>query len=121
MISADEIKKRQQAAGTYVEPPARQFRGCTLKERLELKEWAISLKGGCCRLCGYSNRTALEFHHLSPHEKEFSISTAINRVRFDSIERVKVLLTTELVKCVLLCANCHREVEAGFVEAPSGS
>ena len=44
--------------------------------------------------------SALEFHHLDPKEKDFSISTNIK-----SLDLIK----KELDKCILLCANCHRE------------
>lgn len=94
---------------------ARQFRGCTLKERLELKHWAVETGGGCCRLCGYQKcMSALEFHHLEPHKKQFSISAAISHIRFQGIEDCKRELAAEIAKCVLLCANCHREVESGY-------
>jgi hypothetical protein len=63
--------------------------------------------GGRCSLCGYERYIgALGFHHLDPAEKRFSISylgasRALGRAR------------AEAQKCVLLCANCHAEVEAG--------
>jgi hypothetical protein len=63
--------------------------------------------GGACKLCGYARcLSALEFHHLAPAEKQFSLSQhGVTR----SIERAR----EEAQKCVLLCANCHAEVEAG--------
>ena len=70
---------------------------------------AIEYKGGKCILCGYDKCSrALEFHHVNPEEKEFGISKD-GATR--SWEKVKI----ELDKCVLLCANCHREVESGLV------
>jgi len=71
---------------------------------------AIDYKGGKCIVCGYNKCTwALEFHHIDPKEKEFSIS---DKGYTRSWDKVKI----ELDKCVLLCANCHREVEAGFTQ-----
>lgn len=46
--------------------------------------------------------SAMEFHHINPLEKDFSISSNINM----SYEKIK----KELDKCILLCANCHREI-----------
>ena len=63
--------------------------------------------GGECALCGYSHcPAALEFHHLDPATKEFSVS---QRGVTRSFERA----LAEARKCVLLCANCHAEVEGG--------
>ena len=76
----------------------------TKKKRKELKLKSIEYKGGCCQKCGYSKCVdALEFHHLHSNEKDFGISASgITR----SWDKIKV----ELDKCVLLCANCHREL-----------
>lgn len=73
------------------------------KRRVKVKKMAIDYKGGCCSKCGYNKcESALEFHHLDPSEKDFGIgSKGYTR----SWEKVK----KELDKCVLLCANCHRE------------
>lgn len=73
------------------------------KRRAKVKQLAVQYKGGKCEQCGYDSCiAALEFHHLDPNEKDFSISgKGITR----SFEKIK----EELEKCVLLCANCHRE------------
>lgn len=79
--------------------------------RHKVKLEAIKYKGGCCKICNYSKCiNALEFHHLDPNEKEFTLSQGIK-----SWNRVKI----ELDKCILLCANCHREVHAGLVTLPA--
>jgi hypothetical protein len=67
--------------------------------------------GGCCKICGYNRcLRALEFHHVDPKVKAFSLS--LN----SGVTQEK--LVDEAMKCVLLCANCHREVEAGVVILP---
>jgi 5-methylcytosine-specific restriction endonuclease McrA len=72
-----------------------------------LKESAVSYKGGCCQLCGYKRCiSALHFHHINPHEKDFNISEKSNW--YD--------ISHEIDKCILLCANCHAEVHAGMVD-----
>lgn len=76
------------------------------RRRVKLK--LIEEAGGRCRVCGYDRyQGALHFHHLDPTEKEFIISRKVTR-SFDEIRR-------EAAKCVLLCGNCHAEVEAGLV------
>lgn len=62
----------------------------------------VYVMGGKCQRCGYNRSIhALECHHLNPDEKEF----AFNKAKSISWETIK----NELKKCVLLCANCHRE------------
>lgn len=61
--------------------------------------------GGKCVRCGYDKCFgALEFHHLDPTQKEFTIAKRGQK----SLAR----LILEAEKCVLLCANCHREIHA---------
>jgi hypothetical protein len=68
-----------------------------------LKLRAIVYKGGKCEKCGYNKcPAAFDFHHLDPSEKEFSIAPKVRKGWTKE-------LTRELDKCVLLCANCHRE------------
>lgn len=70
------------------------------------KEQVKKLKlhfGGKCSKCGYSKYLeCLDFHHLDPSEKEFSLSD--NR----SGKSFKKMLD-EASKCALLCCRCHRE------------
>ena len=79
------------------------------KRRRTIKATLVQELGGACQICGYSRcLAALEFHHLVRAEKSFSLSQeGVTR----SLERARV----EAQKCVLLCGNCHAEVEAGVV------
>lgn len=47
----------------------------------------------------------MDFHHPDPLEKDFSISD-----RMTTFEAIR----SELEKCTLLCARCHREVHDGM-------
>lgn len=74
------------------------------KRRKKIKQMAIDYKGGCCEKCGYNKcNEALEFHHLDPSKKDFGISS---NGHCNSWEKVK----KELDKCIMVCANCHREI-----------
>lgn len=45
------------------------------ERRRQLKVLAVEYKGGKCKMCGYDKCiSALEFHHLEPTQKDFSIS-----------------------------------------------
>mgnify|MGYP003431129005 FL=1 len=51
----------------------------------------------------------MEFHHLDPEQKDFGIA-AKGYTR--SWEKVK----EELDKCIMVCANCHREIHDGLIK-----
>lgn len=74
------------------------------EHRRKIKEELVTYKGGKCEKCGYDKCiAALDFHHINPEEKDFSIS---NSNIYKNIEALK----QEVDKCILLCANCHREI-----------
>jgi hypothetical protein len=73
-----------------------------------LKLQLVAEAGGACRLCGYDRYAgALEFHHVDPSTKAFAIADG-GLAR--SLERARA----EAAKCVLVCANCHAELEGGI-------
>jgi len=80
---------------------------CLLQSNSErrrlVKVKAVEYLGGKCKACGYNKCIgSLDFHHLDPKEKDpkYSLFKTIFNKR----------LTDELDKCILLCANCHREL-----------
>jgi 5-methylcytosine-specific restriction endonuclease McrA len=78
------------------------------RKRKYMKERAVQYKGGKCLICNYNRcLTALEFHHLDPTVKDFAPT--------DMYSKSWKTVLKELDKCVLLCSNCHREVESKFV------
>jgi hypothetical protein len=80
------------------------------ERRKTLKILAIKAKGGRCYFCGYSKCIdALEFHHLDEDIKEFGLSSR-------GLTRSWAKVQKELEKCILVCANCHREIHAGLLQ-----
>lgn len=78
------------------------------------KKDLASLFGGRCCICGFDAfQEALEFHHIDPSTKTFGLtdSNAVTKALEKQLEEAR--------KCVLLCANCHRGVHAGYLELPS--
>ena len=74
------------------------------RHRFKLKAHMIDYKGGCCQLCGYAECfRSLDFHHMEPEQKGFHFGGKHN-FGWDR-------LRNELDKCVLLCKNCHGQVE----------
>jgi hypothetical protein len=80
--------------------------------RKRTKEKAVEYKGGKCNICNYDRCiSALEFHHLEPSKKDFTLSQSMN-IAWNKIEE-------ELDKCILVCANCHREIHEGIIKIVS--
>ena len=81
--------------------------------RRRVKRKLIQRAGGRCVICGYHRHpSALHFHHVDPGSKLFVLSR-------HGVTRSFAEAVAEADKCVLLCANCHAEVEAGFIELPT--
>ena len=71
--------------------------------RKAMKKQAVKIKGGKCECCGYDKcLAALQFHHRNPEEKSFSLATS-------GITHSWQEYLNEVMKCDLLCANCHAE------------
>jgi len=82
------------------------------KRRKKIGDSAILYKGGRCAICGYSKcKQALEFHHLNKNGKDFGISAK-------GYSRAWKKVKGEIDKCIIVCANCHREIHAGITQLP---
>jgi len=80
--------------------------GAVRKRRRKVRLMAVRYKGGRCSRCGYDRCIdALECHHLDSSQEDFSIS---ERGYTRSWQEVR----EELDMCILVCANCHRELHA---------
>ena len=76
----------------------------------------VAAMGGKCSICNYDRcHAALDFHHINPKEKDFGFGS----VTANPKAWAKIVI--ELRKCVLLCSNCHREVEAGATVVPESA
>lgn len=68
----------------------------------------VDAKSSGCQLCGYNKcLAALDFHHVGG-EKSFILS----KCRGKSVEDIQL----EISKCVIVCANCHREIHAKEID-----
>lgn len=78
------------------------------KRRKKIKRRLVEHFGGVCQICGYDKCVeALQFHHIHPDEKDFGIAHRGVTLAYSTALK-------EANKCILLCANCHAEVEAGI-------
>lgn len=59
-----------------------------------------------CKICKENDPCCLDFHHINPAEKDFSIAHIIGT---KNVEKMMI----EITKCIVVCANCHRKIHAG--------
>lgn len=89
---------------------------CDNKETEEFRKYKkknilIQEGGGKCQICGYNKSTnALQFHHIDRNQKEFDFTHNWNKP-MDKLRQ-------EASKTILLCANCHSEIEGGISSMP---
>jgi ribosomal protein L30E len=77
-----------------------------MKSRSNARVLREELKKDGCVLCGYVKcLAALEFHHTGDNKK-FIVS------KLNTLTSVQ----NEAAKCIVVCANCHREIHAGQIE-----
>lgn len=76
--------------------------------RKKHRQILLEESGSRCGICGYDKYSgALQFHHKDPTLKSFTLS---GKGQTYSLARKR----EEAAKCILLCANCHAEVEGGI-------
>jgi len=76
------------------------------------REWLNNYKKTLkCNNCDENHPAVLDFHHLDPSKKDFTIASRVSVA--------KETLLIELAKCVILCRNCHSELHAGVWDIPS--
>lgn len=72
-------------------------------KRIRQNELIEYMRDKSCVQCGESDIRVLEFDHIDPALKSFSIARAINDgVLWDTI-------LAEINKCQVLCSNCHKK------------
>lgn len=79
----------------------------TTEYRKRRKLNLIKVSGSQCNLCGYhKSPNALEFHHIDASQKSYGIASKGTCHDLESD-------LAEIKKCILVCANCHREIHDG--------
>lgn len=81
------------------------------RRKQKMKRILVEEAGGCCTVCGYDACIVnLTFHHVDPASKSMPMSMKNGRSLATFREEAK--------KCVLVCANCHGEIETGVIDSP---
>jgi len=86
--------------------------GEAVTRRLQkVKRILVEEAGGRCAVCGYDRcMVNPHFHHVDPASKSFALSVASGK----GLSKLRA----EATKCVLVCANCHGEIESGVIASP---
>jgi len=80
------------------------------RRRRQVRKALLAAAGGRCAICGYARVAGLQFHHVDPATKSFDLGIAAQKAR--------AAYLAELGKCVLVCANCHGEIETEVIACP---
>ena len=92
-------------ARAWVDDHREQYRQYCRNRRDRTNAWLHNYKQRGCTQCPETAPECLDFHHNDPAKKSFNIG-----VRASAMSLEKVI--AEVMKCTLLCANCHRKLHA---------
>ncbi len=73
-----------------------------LRRRLKVRDRIAQYKRSKgCECCGLRDPRVLDLHHANGLEKRLAVSQMLYRSSWETV-------LTEIEKCSVLCANCHR-------------
>lgn len=103
-FSIKKLRIRQKrAADKFYRKNSKKIYMMKNEKRKKIKLELINVKGGKCEGCGYSRCVAaLEFHHNGKNKDDNLAHMIKNGSKQKALKEIK--------RCILLCANCHREV-----------
>lgn len=81
------------------------------------EKWDLYKSGLKCARCPENHVATLDFHHVNPEDKEYSVADLVSNKMFTKAYK-------EIKKCIVLCSNCHRklhyEEKIGYTSSMSG-
>ena len=99
----------------YYSRNSRKIQESNRRSAARIMAWFRAYKATlCCKQCGESHPACLHFHHIDTETKTASISELVFRKNCGR-KRVE----EELIKCIVLCANCHAKLHSGCYEESS--
>ena len=75
-----------------------------------IKDHILNVKTEGCLFCNEKTPCCLDFHHVNRKDKKFLISQSISNGH-----SIKDILE-EMLKCIVVCSNCHRKIHAGIIK-----
>jgi hypothetical protein len=102
---------RYRRAGGFVYRCKRCVGEAVTRRHRRVRAALVAEAGGRCTVCGYDRcQLNLHFHHVDPTAKAFNMHMGVGKSLASFREEAK--------KCVLVCANCHGEIESGLIASP---
>lgn len=101
-LSDDDLKKIRNRAykSVWYQKNQAGHKAKALKNKQRYREeWRTWKSTLACTKCGFSHPAALDFHH--PTSEKQDINHLLRQGRFAAAKK-------EALKCIVLCANCHR-------------
>ncbi len=98
------VKKAYHKEGSrkYYENNTEKVRAAIKKANKANKEkWQAFKSTLKCAVCEENHPAVLDFHHINPADKEYSVSRLVS-------DRSYTKAMKEIEKCIVLCANHHR-------------
>jgi hypothetical protein len=103
----EEVVMSKKATELYHEDPIKWIKRGRIhqenakKRRQDNKAMFIAELGGKCVKCGQTDVRVLEFDHVAQETKSVNVTAIMTSKDQDRIRR-------EVLKCQLLCCNCHK-------------
>jgi len=115
-IICNQLKEAEEFArnGKYFKHSCKECDSARVRAGYQLTKNYIHELKTACAVCGYNRcKSALEFHHLDESTKLFTIGSMGGKRMWSP--KTKQMIDEEIAKCVVLCANCHREYHEGLI------
>lgn len=96
-----KAKNKEYSRKDYLANYAKRREKLNARRRELKKDWDVYKNTLKCSKCGFDHPAALDFHHENPKEKTGSVNKFVSNGQFRKAYE-------EILKCVVLCANCHR-------------
>ena len=110
-------EKQREAQRLWAQKQSPEFKKVKYEREKDNRKQAVQklnqlkLERGCCELCGdHHPPCCFDFHHIGKSEKKKEVSYLAGKgYKWETIQ-------TEIDKCYMLCAPCHRKIHAGLLE-----
>jgi hypothetical protein len=113
----DQFNFQKRKKENYIDKLCKVCRNIEAKKNNDLCRELINTLRTPCVKCGEKRKHLIDFHHLNKEEKEFNIANyAISGAAKFETKKEKIML--EVLKCITLCSNCHRDFH--FLERTKG-
>jgi len=110
-------EKQKEAQRLWAQKQSSEFKKIKYEREYDHKKLTVEklnqlkIKIGCCQICGdYHPPCCFDFHHIDGEDKKREVSYLAGKgYKWETI-------LTEIKKCIMICAHCHRKIHTGLLE-----